>query len=233
MKQLVLSLAVMICAHNAAQSQNKTYLGLELSLFRDLNKINDNGNYLIALPSMELQGGITIRQEIRKRIFVESGVILRPYSTAIGFKPIPVSFVGTDGISFLIPIRLGLNINVYKEKIFLVPVAGYSFSANRASRFGKDAGTQESSTTVITYTSLDNPNVSRNASLLQMGLGVDFPVFDAFRFTLSYNYYKGYTSIWETEINYSVNNSTASNAQVSSKGDFWCLSAGLRYPLNR
>lgn len=232
MKKLFGTLAVVICALSTTQAQNKTYLGLEFSLFRDLSTIKDDGNYLMTLPSMEPQGGITIRQEIKKQFFLESGVIVRPYSTAIGFKPIPVSFVGTEGMSLLIPIRLGWNLNVYREKFYLVPVVGYAFSANKTSPFGREAGTQESSTTVITYTTVDNPNVSSNVSLLQMGLGFDFPVFDALRLTLSYNYYRGHTSIWATDINYSVNNSTPTNAQVSSNGNFWCLSAGLKYPLN-
>ena len=50
----------------------------------------------MTLPFMEPQGGITVRQEIKKQIFVEAGVIVKPYSDAIGFKPIPVSFVGTE-----------------------------------------------------------------------------------------------------------------------------------------
>lgn len=232
MKQLFVTLAVLIFGLSCTQAQNKTYLGLEFSLFRDLSKINDDGNYLIALPSMDPQGGITIHQDIKQRFFIESGLIFRPYSTAIAFKPFPVSFVGTEGMSLLVPIRFGWNINIYREKLYLVPVFGYTFSANKISRFGKDAGTQESSTTVITYTLVDNPNGSNNSSLLQMGFGFDFPLFNLFRLTLGYNYYKGYKQIWATDINYSVNNSTPRNAQVSSEGDFWCLSAGLKYPLN-
>ena len=232
MKQFVLSVVVVICGLNTTNAQNKTYFGLEFSLFRDIHKINDNGNYLMTLPLMEPQGGITVRQEIKKQIFVEAGVIVKPYSDAIGFKPMPVSFVGTEGVSLLIPIRLGLNLNVYEEKIYLVPVIGYSYGANTPSSYGRDSGTQESSTTTITYTSTENPDVSRYASLLQIGIGFEFQIFDVLLLSISTNYYKGYTPIWISDINYTVDNSFSTTGTVTSKGDFWCVSTGLKYPIS-
>lgn len=232
MKQSVLSVLAVICALNATNAQNKTYLGVEFSLFRDIHKIKDNGNYLITLPMMEPQGGMTVRQEIKEQIFIETGVIVKPYSDAMGFKPIPVSFVGTEGISLLIPIRLGLNLNVYEEKLFLVPIIGYSYIANTPSTYGRDSGTQESSTTTITYTSTEKLDVSRYGSLLQMGIGFEFPIFDVLLLSISTNYYKGYSSIWISDINYTVNKSFSTTATVTSKGDFWCVSTGLRYPIS-
>lgn len=232
MKQFVLSVVLVICGLNTTNAQSKTYFGLEFSLFRDIHKIKDDGNYLMTLPFMEPQGGITIRQEIEKQIFVEAGVIVKPYLGAIAFRPIPVSFVGTEGISLLIPIRLGLNLNVYEEKIYLVPVIGYSYSANTPSSYGRDSGTQESSTTTITYTSTENPDVSRYVSLLQIGIGFEFQIFNVLLLSISTNYYKGYTPIWISDINYTVNNSSSRTGTVTSNGDFWCVSTGLKYPIS-
>ena len=232
MKQFVLSVVVVICVLNTANAQNKTYLGVEFSLFRDIHKIRDNGNYLITLPLMQPQGGITVRQEIKEQVFVETGVIVKPYLDAIGFKPIPVSFVGTEGVSLLIPIRLGLNLNVHEGRIFVVPIIGYAYSANTPSTYGRDSGTQQSSTTTITYTSKENLDVSRYGSLLQMGIGFEFRIFDVLLLSISTNYYKGYTPIWISDINYTVNNSSSTTAMVTSKGDFWCVSTGLRYPIS-
>jgi hypothetical protein len=232
MKQFILSVLAVICGLNTTIAQNKTYFGLEFSLFRDIHKIRDNSNYLTTLPLMEPQGGVTVRQEIQKRIFIEAGVIIKPYSDAIGFKPMAVSFIGTEGISLLIPIRFGLNLNVYEEKISLVPVIGYSYSANTPSSYGRDSGTQESSTTIITYTFTENPDVSRYVSLLQMGIGFEFQLFDVLLLSISTNYYKGYTPIWIPNINYTVNNSPSTTGTVTSKGDFWCVSTGLKYPIS-
>jgi hypothetical protein len=199
MKQFVLSVVVVFCGLNTTNAQNRTYFGLEFSLFRDIPKIKDNGDYLMTLPVMEPLGGITVRQEIKKQIIVEAGVIVKPYSDAIGFKPIPVSFAGTEGISLMIPIRLGMNLNVYKDKIYLVPVIGYSYSANTPTGYGRDSGTQESSTTTITYTSTKNSDVSRYVSLLQMGAGFEFHIFNLL-LSISTNYYKGYSPIWISDI---------------------------------
>ena len=232
MKRFVISVVVVICGLNTINGQNKTYLGLEFSLFRDINKIKDDGNYLMTLPLMEPQGGVTIRQEIQKYIFVESGVIVKPYSSAIGFKPIPVSFVGTEGISVLIPIRLGLKLNVYQKKFCLVPLIGYSYSANTPTSYGRDSGTQESGTTTIDYTSAKNPDVSRSVSLLQMGLGFEFQIFEVLQLSISTNYYKGSAPIWISDINYTVNNSSPGNGTVTSEGDFWSISTGIRYPIS-
>lgn len=232
MKQFVLSVVVVICGLNTTNAQNKTYFGLEFSLFRDIHQIRDNGNYLMTLPLMDPQGGITVRQEIQKTVFVEAGVIVKPYSAAIGFKPIPVSFAGTEGLSLLLPIRLGLNLNVYEDKIYLVPVIGYSYSANTPSSYGRDSGTQESSTSTIPYTFTENPDVSHHVSLLQMGVGFEFRIFNVLLLSISTNYYKGYAPIWMSDINYTVNNSSSATGTVTSKGDFWCVSTGLKYPIS-
>ena len=232
MKRFLVSVVVAIFGLNATLAQKKTHLGLEFSLFRDIHEIRDNGGYLMTLPLMEAQGGITIRQEIKRQMFIEGGLIVKPYSNAIGFKTIPVSFVGTEDVSALIPLRLGLKLNVYDEKIYLVPVIGYSFSANAPSGYGKGSGTRESSATTIAYTAAENPDASRYVSLFQIGVGLEFPIFDVMLLSISTNYYKGFNPIWVSEIRYTVNNSFSTTGTVTSKGDFWCLSTSLKYPIS-
>jgi hypothetical protein len=232
MKQFVILVIAVFCGLNTTEAQNKTYFGLEFSMSSDIPKIKDNGNALMTLPLMQPQGGITVRQEIKKQFFVEVGLIVKPYSDAIGFKTIPVSFMGTEGVSLLIPIRLGLNLNIYKDNIYFVPVLGYSYSARTPTTYGRSSGTQESSSSSITYTATTNPDVSRYGSLLQLGAGVEFKIFDGLRLSVSTNFYKGYRPIWNSEINYTVNNSTSATGTVTSKGDFWSVSTGLKYPIS-
>ena len=212
--------------------KNKTYLGFEFSVANDLFKISDNGNYLIAVPLWNTPIGLNIRQEINQKMFIETGLIWKQYWDGYGFNTFPYYNSSTSDVSIILPVRYGININLHKEKVYLVPVIGYSFGINPPFGFGYGYGTETSNTTVIHYNETENPDVSRYFSLLQTGLGLDFRVFRTMLLSLSANYYSGFNEITKIDIEYTVNNVGPYIGTAISKGEFWCISTSLKYPIS-
>ena len=232
MKRVALTVAIAVCLLNSARAQNKTYFGLEFSVANDLFKIADNGNYLMPVPLVDAQGGFTLRQEINRRVFIETGVILKYYWEGFAFKTIPYYSTSSSDPSWIIPVRFGFDLNLYKEKIYLVPVLGYSFGINPPYGYGLDYGEQKSSTTTINYYSTENPDVSRYFSLLQTGIGFEFLVVKKLLCSISTNYYAGFNKTTQLDITYTVNNTSQMTGTATSKGEFWCVSAGVKYPVS-
>ena len=133
MKQCILSVAIVVATLHATFAQNKTYAGLEASVFSNRFSIQDNGDWLTTTPLSDVQGGINIRQEINTYLFAEAGAIIRPYVRGYSFRSSLVPATSVDYFSWLIPIRIGTNVNLYKEKIFFVPMIGYTLGVNPSS----------------------------------------------------------------------------------------------------
>jgi hypothetical protein len=232
MKQFTLTATLIIYFLNSAYGQNKTYFGVEFSVADDIYKITDNGDYLRTVPLIAAQGGFNIRQEINRSIFIEAGLILKYYQEGFGFKTIPYYSSSSSDPSWIIPVRFGLNLNLYKEKIYLVPVVGYSLGVNPSFGDGLGYGRQTSGTTTIDYNYSENSDVSRYFSLLQTGIGFEFKLLNTLLFSISTNYYSGFNKTTHLDINYTVNNLNQTTGTAISKGEFWCVSAGLKYPIS-
>jgi hypothetical protein len=232
MKQFSLTAAIIIYLLNSVYGQTKTYVGFEFSVANDLYAITDNGDYLKGVPLVNGLGGLNIRQEINSSIFVETGVLLKYYWEGFAFKTIPYYSTTSSDPSWIIPVRFGFNMNLYKRKIYLVPVVGYSFGIDPSFGYGIGYGKQTSSTTSIDYYYAENPHVSRYFSLLQTGVGFEFVLFKTLLFSTAANYYKGFNKTTQLDINYTVNNSSETTGTAISKGDFWCVSTGIKYQIS-
>lgn len=232
MKQLPLIALILCFFFSPAFGQNKTYFGLEFSVANDIYKIHDTGNYLKSVPLVDAQGGFNIRQELSKYLFVETALILKYYWDGFGFKSIPTYGTSSSDPSWIIPVRFGSNLNLYKSRIFLVPIVGYAFGFNPQFGYGSGRGRQASSSTTITYSYTENPDVSRYFGLLQTGLGIEFKLFKTLLGSISTNYYSGFTKTMQLDITYKVNNGNETSGTAVSKGTFWCISTGVRYPIS-
>jgi hypothetical protein len=232
MKHLTLTATILVCLLNPASGQNKTYFGIEFLAANDLFTITDNGDYLMPVPLINGQIGLQVRQEINRIIFIESGVILKHYWQGFAFKTIPYYSSSSSDPSWIIPLRFGLTLNLHKEKIFFIPVVGYSFGINPPFGYGLGYGTQTSNTTTIDYNYTENPDVSRYFSLVQTGVGLEFKLFKTLRLSTTANYYSGFNKITQLDIQYTVNNAGPVTGKAISHGTFWGIGAGLKYPIS-
>lgn len=232
MKQVALTLFLIGYLTHSTMGQNKTYIGFEFSIANDIYKIHDNGGYLKSIPLYNVPGGINIRQEISKVIFIETGLIMKYYHEGFGFKTIPYSGSSSSDASYLIPLRFGLNLTIYKQRIYFVPIIGYTFDINPPFGYGRGYGSQKSTSMIINYDYIENPNSTRYFSLLYTGAGFDFKISNTFLLNISASYYKGFNTTTELDINYTVNNNAPATGSAISKGDFWSISTGFKYAIS-
>ncbi len=154
------------------EGKYKTYLGFDLAIANDIYKINDSGDYLESVPLYNVTWGFNIRQGLSEKFFIETGFIVKFYQEGFGFKAMPFYSTTSSDASWLIPIRGGMNVNIYKQKLFLVPVIGYTFGINPPFGYGWGYGKQESNAISIVYNTMENEDVNRYFSLLQFGAGL-------------------------------------------------------------
>jgi hypothetical protein len=230
---LLLLIQSIFSLNHPVSGQNKIYLGIESGVANDIYTIKDNGEHLKSVPLINIPWGLNVRQELKRNFFVETGFIVKFYQEGFGFKTVPYYGVGSDDASWLIPMRLGLSKNLFKRKIYLVPVIGYTFGIHPPYGYGLGYGSSASGSTVFRYNYTENPNSSRYFSLIQAGVGFEFSVFRTMLFSISANYYKGLNIINQLDINYTMNNSAPITGSAISKGDFWCAGAGLKYPISK
>lgn len=218
---------------NHVSSQNKTYFGMEAAITNDIYKIEDNGSNLKTVTIISGLWGFTIRQDINSYLFSETGLIKKYYYEGFGFKNYTL-YSTTNAIdAWLIPFRLGGKINLFKEKIYIVPVVGYSFCIN--SDYGSNgfgSGWVRTSRDSVLYHYSDNTSLTRNFSLLQTGLGIEFKVLKSVILSISVNHYTGFKKVVQLDINYTTNNSPPMTGEAYSKGEFWSVGVGLKYPIS-
>lgn len=231
MKQLTLSVVLVICGVTVASAQTKTYFGLEASIFSDRSIIYDNGEWLESAIMTDPMGGGHVRQEVGKDFFWEAGVVVKPYWRGYNFKSFIVPVLSVNYFSWLIPLRAGKMIDLHHDKIFLVPVIGYSLGIQPQMQLRQSSGVRRFNGNLITYADRENGNVSRQFSLVQAGVGVEFKFFRRLLWSINTNYYKGFNTITRIDITYSVNGGAPTTGTATAKGDFWSVGTALRYPI--
>lgn len=221
---------------NKASSQNMTYFGMEASFTNDVYEITETGDDLTEGPHLSGLWGFNLRQDVTNYFFVETGVIRKYYDSEIGFKPINISFASGAIDAWVIPLRLGTRLNIYKEKIYLVTVVGYSFCINSYYGYGNaitGPGFAKTANYSVSFSYSENTDLEKYFSLLQTGLGFELKLFKKIILSVSSSYYAGFENVIELkDITYTVNNSNTFTGNSISKGDFWSFGAGLKYPIS-
>lgn len=209
---------------------------MEASITNDIYEITETGDDLKTGPLTEGFWGLNLRQDITSYFFIETGLIRKYYDSGIGFKPIDISFAYSSIDVWLIPLRLGTRLNLYKEKIYFVPVVGYSFCINSDYGYGNyitGPGFAKTANYSVSFNYSENTDLVKHFSLLQTGLGFEFKLFKTIVLSFSSNYYTGFKKVIELkDITYTVNNSNSFTGESFSKGEFWSLGVGLKYPIS-
>jgi len=231
------ALTILLFVTTHVHGQYKTYFGLEGAITNDVSEIADYGNNFKNAIQIQSFWGFNVRQDLPGKIFLETSLIRKNHNTGYGVDGFPGSFGAGSIRSFIASLRLGTKINIHREKIYLVPVIGYSFGFNRDyssfgySSSGYGSGGVNIGNDSFSYTISERYNLAKNFSLLQTGLGFEFGIFKKAILSVSANYFTGFQKISESDITYKINNSSPTTAKVYSKGEFWSLGIGFRYPI--
>ena len=205
---------------------------MEAAVTNDRYTLVDNGGALKSPRLIGAQLGITVRQEIN-HIFLETGLLKKYYFNAVAFRGADVYGINNAFNAWLIPLRFGTKINLYKEKLLLVPMVGYSFCID--SDYGHDSagrGETRSNSSTATFTYQGNNSVAKHFPLLQTGIGLECKLFSSMLLTLSSNYYTGLKKVYEMDIQYTIDGGAPVEATAISKGDFFNVSVGVKYSIS-
>ncbi len=234
-KAILTTLTFLIIITPASFSQKKTYFSAEASVTNDVYEISDNGGGLKNIPLLTALVGFNIRQDISKKVFLETGLLIKPYDEGIGFK-ISSGYTQTNAINaWFIPVRIGSKIKSLKEKIHLVTVLGFTYGINSDYGFGNGGGAgfeKYAGGDSVRYTYASNYNFRKSFPLIQAGLGLEFRLFHTALLSLSSNYYAGLNKIIQQDITYKINNSPEQKATTFSKGDTFGLGIDIKYPIS-
>jgi hypothetical protein len=234
MKRISLLAALTFIILIPAIAQNRTLIGIEGNLTSDYYKISDPGNEMKKVPIAGGLAGILVRQEIGKKIFLETGVMMKNYDEGIGFKKDFGYSTSTGFSAWVIPLRAGMVIPTGWKRLRLVPVIGYALGINRDFYYGAGggAGTTTTNTHTVSY-EYYNEYTNEVFHLLQAGLGLQFRFFKRGNLTVSGNFYPGLTTVMEQDISYSIDNGPIQFATAEGRGRFWSIGLGIQYPISQ
>jgi len=226
----ILILLSIVLGHSVF-GQHKTFLGIEGAIAKDLIKVEDKGNSLETVALHNHLWGITVRQELKSRLFLETGVFFKTYWLTAAFDP-DFYVYHASCKAVLIPLRLGYSIKLSK-KLSLLLMPGVTLGINRDDYW--DSGTswltEGNSRTDFTYT--ENEDVSKYFMLLNPTIGIEQKFFKStvpVSIYLTRNF--GFTRIHQLDITYSVDGSAPVEAKVMGYGEFWSLSLSVKYPIS-
>jgi hypothetical protein len=232
MKQCIWPIAILLLSTTAI-AQHKTYLSLEFSSGNDIYEITDDGDMLKSVPLWGPVGGVTIRQELSRKWFVEAGALVKAYQEGFGFEGDSYSSATSDDNTWLIPLRIGYNINVVKKRLFLVPTAGYTLGIAPPYGVGVSQRLHDNASSLhVVYQYTDYEYLSKYISLIQGALALEYTFADAWIVSLNTGYYKGLNKFTEIDITYSVDNGPETNGKAVSYGDFWYVGVGVKYSVS-
>ena len=223
-----------ILALTTATAQKNTYFGVEGAITHDVYEYIDNGSLLKTPALLTGYFGVSIRQDLSPTLFVETGLIRKPYDEGIAFTTSSGYSAGNAINCWLIPLRLGTRINLHRQRLHLVPVIGYSLGINSDYGYGDGGvgGYEITNQDTVHFSVYSKLSLRRTYPLLQTGLGVEFILFRTLLASLSANYYTGFKNLIEQDISY-THNSTSNTAKGLSKGEMASFGLSLKYPVSQ
>jgi hypothetical protein len=217
-----------------AVAQKNTYFGVEGALTHDVYEYIDNGSLLKTPALITGYFGISIRQDISPTLFVETGLLRKPYDEGIAFKTSGGYSSGNAINCWLIPLRLATRINLNRQRLHLVPVIGYSLGINSDYGYGDGGvgGYEIAGQDTVHFAVYSKLSLRRTYPLLQTGLGVEFVLFRTLLASVSANYYTGFKNLIEQDISY-THNSVPNTGKGLSKGEMASFGLALKYPVSQ
>jgi hypothetical protein len=217
-----------LLVHTVSIAQPKLYFGADVAYAADHYKIEDPAGYINKIPLDGVFYGVNLRLMVDNYSYLETGIYARSHREGIGFRN-DIYTTGTGPQSILLPLRFGLSIPLFHEKIRINPVAGYTLGIrNDHETIGIDGEFNQPDN--ISYNIIhDYP--TRIYSLIQTGLNIDFRIFHKSFIHLSGNHYAGLQDILVQDISYTVNNGPQNKAKQTYKGSFLSIGIGVSIPL--
>ncbi|MDB5252150.1 MAG: hypothetical protein JWP27_1319 [Flaviaesturariibacter sp.] len=231
MKTKILLIALFLAG--VANAQQGWFLGVEAGYATDRYRFADPGGRLNADPFFSGHYGVVAHKRLPHHFYVEAGIGLKPYLFGISFRDAGASTL-SGYRTCQVPLRIGYRLPLVRDRLSLLPVAGYTFSFVVA---GDDLFSAEGD---AGYTGTDAIHYSYTArfptktfSLLQAGIAAEVRLFRTSFLGLSYSYLAGTEKIFVQDISYIVNSGAKQNAQAYTSGGYTSAGISLKIPLQK
>ncbi len=212
-------------------AQSTTYIGAEVAYSADFFKISDPGGRVTHPDISSALWGATIRHTLSKHLFLEGGIYTRAYKLGLAFDH-SYGSSGTDRTGYLVPLRVGGRLPLFKGTVAICPVAGFTFGVTDEGLGGLlDSASYQDAATSIRYM-YTTTYPSQVFSLVQAGIGIDIRLWPKTLLSLSTNFYGGINKILTQQIGYVPGNGAAVKATQHSNGGFYTVGIGLRREVN-
>jgi len=220
---------VQVCQDAFAQSKTLSF-GLEVSLVNDRYEILDEGGHLTQVPLKSISGGVIASKDFGDKLFAETGILFKTYWEGFGYNN-GLVYPSSDAFnSVLVPLRVGYKIKFIKG-LSLAPTLGGALGINTDAikATGKANGTIQTSGSTLSYSYIENENVSRMFFLVQPRIKIELTLLK--RLVVSGDFYQsfGFAAVNRLDITYSTDNSPDVSAKAISKGQFWGAGLGVAY----
>ena len=207
-------------------------IGLELNLNRDAVKIDDPGNEIRSTPRMNAAVGAVYQYTFKKGFNLGLGLSLKHFKESIGLKA--GNLTSTGQMVAQLPLTVGQNIFLLKNKIFISPLLGGAFNAmlfyNQNSQGSGSIGTRTDSL-VLSYRTVD---ARQYYFTLQAGFQMGFYLNRSLCLYLFSKYTFGLSPVSRQYITYRHNLEPPQAAVQTLNGSYLTfLGIGISYALNR
>ena len=221
---------VLTIAYAKLFCQSKNYIGLEATKTNNYFNI-DAPNLFHKKPFATGQIGLIGRRDFSKHFALEAAIVNHRYSGSLTFQKMQFANC-TDLIvkSYLVPLRLIFKQNISNENIFLSATAGYTFGFSNFSYVGYCTFYEVGGDSLV-IRPVGTSKASKNFSLLQTGIGIEFKLGNEGILSLNTNYYLGLNTLISTPIEYTINTNPIQKATWFSKGAFWDFGISYKHPI--
>jgi hypothetical protein len=244
----VFTTAILTFCVSVIYSQRSTTIGVELASSSDIYKITEQQLVQIKSNASELSAsrptssivGLNIRRNLNSTFYLETGLHLKTYSVERSFEFNENNFtIGYSNNnyfrSFIIPVKMGVKVNLYKDKVQLTPNMGFSLVKNHFPKLNPNTnqgtGTYaypSNSSLIYSYSTRYNTS---SYVLFQTGIGLDVKLTRAITLSLAGSNYQGFKKVISQDIKYNFSNQPERAAQSYSNGSMRTFSFGLKFAL--
>lgn len=219
--------------------QNKTYLSLELGPKFEIYQFDDNGDGLYTKPFFYSPiYGLSVGRELNGTFAAETGLIINDYGESYRIQGDNGFGTSNAILAIQIPLRLKARLKIIGDKLDLVTTIGYHFAINTdygssgsGSSFIGNSGPSELNDSTRTQ-SISNYSLHKTYGLIEAGIGLEYNFNNSLNLFLSASYLTGFKRIVEVEVDYWINEEPVQTGTVFSKGNYYSVVLGLRYPIS-
>ncbi len=231
MKKSILPIALLLLTIPLF-SQKKTYYGLEAAATDNRYIYSQpDPSFRISKPLLSGMLGVHARHDLNNYFSLETGLVFHNYyaDNYIQFNDSFNTAFYPSYRSWLIPLRLRLKINLYRNKIFFTPLIGLHLCMNQFNKANVNISIhkknrEDKDSVFVTEIS---QSIHRNIPLIETGFGLEFNIGKLGMLTFSAGYYSSFFKTYELGISYHHNNDAPVTAAAYTKGH--CISIAIGY----